>query len=307
VALHAPAGAPAPPSEPLQKARVALRFEDVTQDGRVVLEALPNALDPTIWRGALPRDPGAQACFARGIVPILSRFVLEGTPGPFPAYAPVEAEATYRLARLDSGGFVLDMWAELSAPLGRGHDVPGAESPRAVAGRVFAEHVLTRPFGPPGERRVTVLAFDAAPDVPASRPALAAADVLQRLPAGARALDAEPRLDPTPVTFGVVHTDSNQHVNSLAYLRLFEEAALRRFAELGRGSRVLARRIEIAYRKPCFAGERVRAVLRAFEGEGGRLGVTGALIDDASEGAADGVGLASLARPRTAVSMDFEG
>ena len=36
-----------------------------------------------------------------------------------------------------------------------------------------------------------------------------------------------------PVVFGVVHTDSNHHVNSLVYFRLFEEAALRRFAQLG--------------------------------------------------------------------------
>ncbi len=296
VALHAPAGAPAPPAEPSLKARVSLRFEDVTQDGRIVLEALPNALDPTIWRGALTRDAGARACIAQGIVPILSRFVLEGTPGPFPAYAAVDAQATYQLARLDAGGFTLDMWAELSAQIGRRHEIPDDGSPRATAGRVFAEHVLTRPFAPPGERRVTDLAFDGAPEVRASRAALGAVEALARLPDGATPLEDEARFDALPVAFGLVHTDSNQHVNSLAYLRLFEEAALRRLADLGRGARLLARRVEIAYRKPCFAGQRARVALRAFE-EGGRLGVAGALLGDGDD----------AARPYTAVRMHFEG
>src|SRR5205823_12900006 len=48
---------------------------------------------------------------------------------------------------------------------------------------------------------------------------------------GARALD-EVAPDDFAETFGLVHTDSNHHVNSLVYIRLFEEAALRRFGKL---------------------------------------------------------------------------
>jgi acyl-CoA thioesterase FadM len=67
------------------------------------------------------------------------------------------------------------------------------------------------------------------------------------------------------MALGVMHTDSNQHVNSLVYPRLFEEAALRRFAVLGKSTTVLARSIDIAYRRPSFAGDTLRIFVRAFE------------------------------------------
>jgi acyl-CoA thioesterase FadM len=76
-----------------------------------------------------------------------------------------------------------------------------------------------------------------------------------------------------------VHTDSNMHVNSLVYVRLFEEAALRRFAALGKGSALLGRMLDIAYRKPCFAGQTMRVVGQAFE-QGGRLGMAAALVGE---------------------------
>jgi hypothetical protein len=80
-----------------------------------------------------------------------------------------------------------------------------------------------------------------------------------------RAIDSDYVVDPVPLTLGVMHTDSNQHVNSLVYPRLFEEAALRRFALLGRPTQVLARSIDIAYRRPSFAGDTLRIFVRAFE------------------------------------------
>ena len=66
-----------------------------------------------------------------------------------------------------------------------------------------------------------------------------------------------------------MHTDSNQHVNSLVYPRLFEEAALRRLAASGRSTAVLARSLRIAYRRPSFAGESLRVFVRAYEGDRG--------------------------------------
>lgn len=77
--------------------------------------------------------------------------------------------------------------------------------------------------------------------------------------------------EPTPLVFGVVHTDSNQHVNSLVYLRLFEEAVLRSLP--AKTGPVLARRLEIAYRKPCFAGDRMRIHTKTFEHEGKRAAI----------------------------------
>jgi hypothetical protein len=281
---------------------VHLRFEDVTQEGRLVLEALPNALGPTVWRGILAHDPTSAATFAAGIVPILSRFVLEGAPGPFSANVPVEAEGTCQLARTDDGRYVLDMWAELFGPIGRTYGSTERAGERAVAGRVFAEHVLTRPFAPPGERRVTSLDYPGAPVVTVTRPPSPAYEAIASLPDGATPLEPAMRVDPVPVTFGLVHTDSNMHVNSLVYLRVFEEAALRRFAALGRGSVLLGRMLDIAYRKPCFAGQTMHVVQQAFEADG-KLGVAAALVD-----AKDAQSDATIARakPHAYVRMLFE-
>ena len=293
---------PFPPDTPRAQARVHLRFEDVTQDGRLVLEALPNALGPTVWRGILASDPATRAAVAQGIVPILSRFVLEGRPGPFSANEPVEAEGTCRLARADDGRFVLDMWADLTGAIGRTYGSADRAGEKVCAGRVLAEHVLTRPFAPPGERRVTSLDFPGAPRVTATRPASPAYDAIASVPAGAKALEPRKIADPVPVVFGLVHTDSNMHVNSLVYLRVFEEAALRRFAALGRGSMLLGRSIDIAYRKPCFAGQTMRVVQQAFE-ENGRLGVAAVLVEERE--VADGA-LAPGAKPHCYARITFE-
>jgi hypothetical protein len=286
---------------------MALRFEDVTQDGRVVLEALPNALEPTVWRRLRDVEPATRACFARGIVPILTRFVLEGTPGPFSPHQPVEARATWRTARTDDGRIVLDMWAELFAPLATVYGPPreGAGTV-AMVGRVYAEHVFTRPFAPPGERRVTEFDFEGAPDVSEVRQALPPAESLADVPDGARALDDPSAvLDPVSIVFGLVHTDSNRHVNSLAYLRAFEEAALRRLVERGLPAVRLGRRLAIAYRKPCFAGQVQRVALRVFE-RGDRLGAAGVLVDAADAQAAVSDPDALRRRARAVVQIELE-
>jgi hypothetical protein len=281
---------------------VHLRFEDVTQDGRLVLEALPNALGPTVWRQILASDAATRACVAQGIVPILSRFVLEGRPGPFSAHEPVQAEGTCLLARSEDGRFVLDMWADLTGTIGRTYGTTDRAGERVLAGRILAEHVLTRPFAPAGERRVTSLEFPGAPRVTATRPASPAYDAIASVPAGAAPLEARKSADPLPVVFGLVHTDSNMHVNSLVYLRLFEEAALRRIASLGRPTTVLGRTLDIAYRKPCFAGQTMRVVQQAFE-EGGRLGVAAVLVEDRELAGAE---LAPGAKPHAYARITFE-
>ena len=67
--------------------------------------------------------------------------------------------------------------------------------------------------------------------------------------------------EPPSFTFGMMHTDSNQHVNSLVYPRVFEELAVRRHGD----AKLLARAVEMRWRKPFFAGERARVAL-AIEG-----------------------------------------
>ena len=127
------------------------------------------------------------------------------------------------------------------------------------------------------------------------------AESVGTLPDGALPLD-ELRLDPVPIAFGLAHTDSNQHVNSLVYPRLFEDAALRRFAELGRlKPPVLSRYMEAAFRKPCFAGEKYAIALRAFTLDG-RLGAVGAFVEEKDTRDADGL---AKARPHCFVRMVF--
>jgi acyl-CoA thioesterase FadM len=287
-----------PPERPRATGRAFLRFEDVTQDGRLVLEALPTALGPTVWRGLIEKDPGARACFANGVLPIISRFVLEGTAGPFSANGRVDAEGTYRLARTEDGRYMLEVWADLFALIGHTHGPRSADGAPVLAGRVLAEHFFTRP----GQRRVTSLDFEGAPDVREMRAPPPSFESIASVPDGATPLEPGPRPDSTPIIFGLFHTDGNMHVNSLAYLRIFEEAGLRRFVELGRGSTLLGRSIDIAYRKPCFAGQVMRVVQRAFEAHG-ELGIAAVLVEDRD--ARDPEALAR-ARPHVFARMTFE-
>src|SRR5579859_2464756 len=175
-----------PAGAPRAAARVSLRFEDVTQDGRIVLEALPTVLGPTVWR-ELDKNPGFRACYKNGVFPILSRLVLEGTGGPFSATSRVDAEGSYRLARASDGRFMLDVWADLHAPVGHTHAPAVPDAARAPAGRVLAEHVFTRPFAPAGERRVTALDFDGAPVVTETRSCPLPFESVAALPDGATA------------------------------------------------------------------------------------------------------------------------
>ncbi len=272
--------APPPPENPAAKARVHLRYEDVSQDGRLLLEVMPNALGAAVWGAQLARDPFAQACLASGVVPILTRFVIEGSPGPFGVATPLAVEGRFALAELSGERVYLNMWAELTGPIARTYPPqPENAGTIAPAGRIFGEHVFTRLFAPPGERRVRKLDVAGAPkEIPAYAPRAFAE--MFALPPGARAL-GDFSAEDGPIVFGLVHTDSNHHVNSLVYIRLFEEAALRRFSTLYRSDAVLARKLEIAYRKPCFAGERMRIHVQAIEHEG----ALGAVCAIAPEGA----------------------
>jgi hypothetical protein len=82
---------------------------------------------------------------------------------------------------------------------------------------------------------------------------------------------------------------------------MFEDAALRRFDELGRlQPPVLARFVELAFRKPCFAGERYVIVLQTFS-LGDKLGAVGAFVSEA-----DAAKPLHEARPHCYVRMCFE-
>lgn len=285
-------------------ARVTMRYEDVSQDGRVLLESLATSVNESLWREALRGHPLEDHAFAKGTHAILSRFVMEGTDGPFHVDGPFDAECRFALAHEpDAAGGVariyLNAWVDTYAPIGRTNLAPPANAgERGCAGRVFAEHVFTNPFAPKEARKVTRLELPDGP-IPPRVYVPEAAEAMLSPPAGATPIDAAPTVDPSVIVFGLRHTDSNQHVNSLVYPQLFEEAALRRFAALGEDVRLLARRLEIAYRKPCFAGQRARIALAAFR-DGASLGAWGAFY------AADELeALGARARPHAIVRMRF--
>jgi hypothetical protein len=300
---------PFPADAKRSTSRLVLRFEDVTQDGRLVLESLPSAVGLALWHGKEHHESVPPSFSAEGILPILSRFCLASYDGPISANEAVEVVGTFRLAEVEDR-FTLDVWTDLYGVIGRTHgQVSGEtragkrEGDRVLVARVFAEHVLTRPFAAPDQRRVTNLDFlKRSTPTPARAPLTAPAD-LRTLPEGAKWLEPSEAIDPSTTVFGLVHTDSNMHVNSLVYFRVFEEAALRRFRELKLSTALLGRELEIVYRKPCFAGDSVCVVQRAFEHDG-RLGIASALYresDTASEATL------ATAKPHSYARMMFDG
>jgi hypothetical protein len=285
------------PEGAVATAPLAIRYEDISQDGRMLLEVGPQTLG-AVWE-ELARGADEKAMMKSGIIPILSRLRIVGEDGPFGVRPGLQARGVFALARVDDergeiDRLVINMWGELTAPIGTTY---GPKPPRAgervVAVRVFAEHTLTRLFAPPGERKVRALPAPTPgapwPPMPTTVWASPPGERLLDLPDGAQPLGEE-ALDPAPVSFGVMHTDSNQHVNSLVYLRVFEEAVLRRLRELGRPTTVLSRAVEVVYRKPCFAGEVVRTRLKLFERDG-RIGAAGTIVSDGN------------ARPHTFMQM----
>lgn len=265
--IHAP---PIPDAAdcPRFQARWSLRYEDVSQDGRLLVDGLPLAIGAVVWGQALVGSEVLAAMDRDRTVPILSRLVLLGGASPISAVRRVSGEGGYRLAHeRDASGDVarifMNAWVDVSADRARTHGGPIDAPPVAIhAGSVFAEHVFTRPFGPVEARKVTSLNLGGRAMVPAALHASARVEALLALPGAARAIDAELTAADAPFVFGRMHTDSNQHVNSLVYPRLFEEAVLTRVAQRAIGGDWLCRRLEIAYRRPCFAGESVRVWLR---------------------------------------------
>jgi hypothetical protein len=276
---------PEPDVPPEQRAagQVPLRYEDISQDGRVKLLTLPHTSGPTVWQQALRPSAIVQAQHA-GVVPILTRLVMEGGGGPVSVRKPLEVTGCYALCHtVDQAGevnrLILNIWVDVHAPLARTHGPPPPRAGELVrVGRCFAEHVITRPFADRAHRKVLRFDLEGLPPVPPARWTFRPPEEVLELPAGARALDAEPVGGGAPCLFGQTHTDANQHVNALTYPRLFEEAALERLAAHGRPATLLASSAVVGYRKPCFAGDRMRILVRAFELPDGTAGVVGAFV-----------------------------
>ena len=255
--------APAFPEDHAHTEQTTLRYEDVAQDGRLIPIALPVSMS-ALWQ-LMRNHPAQRAALARGILPIMTRMTLVSIDAPIRVDQPVEARAGFQLAHdMDPDGearIFLNVWSELHGAAGRMRS--GPPGPPVRAGHLFASHTFTRLFAPPGQRRVSQLDVEGFPAVPHARHEAPAATTAAEAPAGARWLE-ELAPDPAEVAFTLDQTDSNQHVNSLVYVRVFLDAVQRRLAAAGRPLAVLSRAVDIAYRKPCFAGDRVRAHLRLF-------------------------------------------
>ena len=261
------------------RARFDLRYDDLTQHGHVKQAILPMVLGRVCFDKLWANHPLYETR-KQGIVPILSRLVLESEAIAVSFTAPLEGAGRIEVAHeRDAAGHVsalfLNGFAEIWGMSSRRNAAHGGKPKQLVrVGRAFGEHVLTRPFGDPSERKV--LAFDVfgQPAVPSAQHQRERVDQTASLPPGAQPLDLDFRPDEAVWTFGLAHTDLNQHVNSLVYARLFEEAALRRCALHSRNRGLLARRLELTYRKPCFAGENLVCMVQSYvlEGEVGAIG-----------------------------------
>ncbi|MSP23990.1 MAG: hypothetical protein EXR75_02275 [Myxococcales bacterium] len=275
--------APEVPETQRIEAPVPLRYEDVSEDGRLALHSMPQAIGEVFWRYAMAR--GRAQAFLRdlGVVPILTRLVTEGGDGPLGVRAPLHGAGVFELAHsVDANAEVdkllLNVWVKLTGEVAAVHGpAPSNAGEKIVAGQVHAEHVFTRPFAAPAERRVRRFSVPGMEPVPPVRREWRRARDVFTLPDGAKPLEPVSRDD--AFVFGLDHTDSNRHVNSLIYPRLIREAALRRFATHGRSTRLLARFQDTAFRKPFFAGEKGNVVVRAFE-LGAKLGAICAVFPD---------------------------
>ena len=274
------------------------RYEDCTQDGRLTTLALPPAL-ATLWQTAIARHAGARNARAAGMISLLTRLTLISLDQPIHVHRPVESTVGFELAHeRDVAGEVsrlfMNQWADVRGIPGRTGTRSTSREP-VLAGRVFAEHTFTRPFAPPGQRRVTSFAgIEGYPEVPAARYTPPAPSTAADAPAGATWLD-ELAGDSVETRFTLDQTDANQHINSLVYIRYFLDAVQRRLASGSHPATLRSKEVDIAYRKPCFVGDRLRAYVRMFA-HGDHLGGAGFL---AASGEDEG------AKPRCYVRVLF--
>ncbi|MEA2750522.1 MAG: hypothetical protein QOI41_4665 [Myxococcales bacterium] len=271
-----------PPRGPGQDggtASIPPRYEDITQDGRIQLTAMMPGLGAAVWRALLAQVPAIEIFREQGILPILRRLAAVAEDRPVSVNGSIHYTGSFRFAREKDGDRLFaNMWVEAHARVGTTNGPrPAKDAPRELLGRIFAEHVLTRPFAAPSERRVTRLDGPGLPPIPEDEHVFESAEALIASAGG-------PLEDSGDFPFGMMHTDSNQHVNSLVYPRVFEEAALRRLVHdtrivnVPKPHELLARAVELRWRKPFFAGERATIGMRFAEGGGGGDGSPGARV-----------------------------
>jgi len=253
-----------------------LRYEDVSQDRRAKIGVLPASLG-VVWR-AMIRDGSEdlKKLRAEGIVPVLRRIVIVATDTPIAIQHPLAAQGYAETAHCvgDRTRFMLNMRTDLSAPRASTYPPP-PENPGAVApvGGVFAEHIYSRIFAPKEKRRI-----DRLPDGVNPGPIRPWVELDSLFRTHAEEVDPE-LLERGHVRFGLTHTDSNQHVNSLVYPQIFEERALEAWARAD----LLARSLHLIWRKPCFAGDVGRVRVQRIQNGEQRGAIAGLWVGDESQ------------------------
>ena len=274
--------APPPPAfSPDQSSTTSgpIRYEDCTQDGRMLPLAMPAQMSG-LWQTVIARHPGSRNAISSGVVPILTRITMTSESQPIRIDRPVEARSGFQLAHdVDETGEVarlfMNVWVDIWGMGGR-VGPRQIEGEQTRAGQLFAEHTFTRLFAPPDQRKVTRLPFEGYPEIPPERHQSLAPKLAQEAPEGATWID-ELAPDVVEVPFTLDQTDANQHVNSLVYIRTFLDATHRRLASGGHPLKLRSQAVDIAYRKPCFAGDRVRSHLRLFR-SGDSYGAAGSIV-----------------------------
>ena len=239
-----------------------MRYEDLTMDGRLMPLSIPPTLGG-LWRAILVKHPGARNAASAGVVPLLTRITINALDNPIRLTKPLQCAAGFELAR-GKDRLHMNVWSSL-----QGLAMKGPGDGLVPCGAIFAEHTFTRPFALPHERKVTSLDVEGYPTIPEVEYLAPAPITASEPPEGGHWVD-ELAADRVESCFTLDQTDANQHVNSLVYIREFLSAAQRRLPEL----KVRSRSIDIAYRKPSFAGDRVRSHVRLFD-RGGLIGAAG--------------------------------
>jgi hypothetical protein len=250
----------------------ALRYDDVTQDGRVRLEASWRPMGRQLW--TRPEPSRVLGKLGEGVSTVLARVVMQATEVRVVPRSPMRTRVRFRFEHTaNSEGLpnriLFNTWTEST--------VTDDDNAERLVGRSYGQRVFTRLNQSNGDRAITRLE-GIGDGIPPHRsewePVLSILDI----PDGAELLDPVPRLEPSRVVFGLSHTDGNQHVNFLAYPKFVEQAALGRFVDLGLGSKWMARRVELGYRRAAFAGDVLRVAVQAFR-VGEAFGVVAALVE----------------------------
>jgi hypothetical protein len=274
------------------EAESELRYQDLCQDGRLRIAGVWPPMGQILWtRMQLARSLGRLA--RQGIRNVMSYVAMASEDVPLSIFAPAHSAVKVELGhtRDESGApnrVILNTWLETDALRARrNHPASRPSDQRVHAARAFGQHVFTRPAAPRGQHRVTRLEDPELGGLVQREVTFVDPKSLLALPAGAEPIDSAPVVDVAPVVFGLVHTDGNQHVNFLIYPRLVEDALLRRLPELGVDARRLGRSVEVGYKRPCFAGDRMNLLMQVFRLEAA-VGVVAAVVpaEDAQRAAA---------------------